>query len=1060
MFGKEKMSIENVDFDEAKQSQLPAVELLCKLGYEYISRKQALELRGGDDSKYLLGEVLRRSLMRINSYDYAGEDRKFSQVDIDTVADELENHELNGIIDTSKEITDKIMPKLGGTSIEISYDGTRESRSVRFFDFDNIKNNEFHVTVEYRVAAKGVIRPDIVCFVNGIPLVIIENKKSSVGYQEAIKQLARYQENQFAPKLFIYAQLLLAMDSVNAVYGTSGTPAKFFTSWREKGLSDEEYRQSLNRILSKEINPDVWNNIIGDLNSCSDYNQNTGRPIKDQDLVIYGLLRPERLFDIMREFVFYDGVYKKVARYQQYFAVKKILDAVKIVNGDRRKGGIIWHTQGSGKSLTMVMLVRALIDDESIISPRVLIVTDRIDLDKQIKETFNNGGLKKEIIQMKSGQDLLDNLSNKNPAVLTTLVHKFESAGKKKTNFVDNDKNIFVLIDEAHRSQGGEANMEMLKCLPNACVIGFTGTPHLKKDKSRKKFGDFIDRYTIDDALKDKIILPLLYEPRFVDVYQDKEQVDKGFGRVEESTDSEMIERAKKKMNKKILAANPSVIEEICDDVKRDFVKNFQNTGLKAQLVAPSKYAGLLMQKYFEKYTNIKTALIISDENGEIDEEDFKRKEIVDYLSKVKQNYSSLKSYEESIIDDFVNNPDGTEIIIVVDKLLTGFDAPCNTVLYLAKQLRDHNLLQAIARVNRLHDNPKYPKTTGYIIDYSKNAENIGYAMELFSDFDPDDIKRALMNVDDKIHELGQKHSEVVDLFKGFDGDNQIINLLRQEPKRKMFVEKYNEFLKTYNEVSNLRDFIEKIDANKLDTYKLDLKKFANIKKTAALQYGDMIDLKQYQRELENVLDKNIHARTAEVIGSRVEISNTELMKMEIENIGSDKAKAEAIAAQTKRVINDYKDQDNALYKKFSDLIDAIMKDIKEGRIADIEALNKLRNVSQEAENRQDSSVPNKIAKIRGADVLYRNIKDILPIKDDKKYINVILEIVNIINHSATVDWWKSFESKRQMRSNVDDFLYDFIKENNLAYNNDQIINMADEIVKIAEYNHEYYGRK
>lgn len=1055
------MSIEQVNFDEARQSQLPAVALLLQLGYQYLSRQQALELRGGHENRYLLTDVLKRSLMRINNYEYEGEQRQFSESDIDMIADELENYEFNGIIDTSREISAKIMPKLGGSSIEVSVGGRRESRSIRYFDFDNIDNNEFHVTVEYKLSARGNIRCDIVCFVNGIPLILIENKKSGEGHQKAIYQLRRYQENDFAPKLFIYTQLLLAMDGEHAVYGTAGTPEKFFVAWREKDKSDDELAAEIQKTFRRSIDAESMKQLSADLNCAGPIKQpDAERAIKEQDRAIYGLLRHDRVLDFIKNFVFYDGAQKKVARYQQYFAVNKMLRQVEQIRDGRRQGGVIWHTQGSGKSLTMVMFVRALIEDENIKNPRVLIVTDRIDLDKQIKKTFSNAGLKKDVERMKSGRDLLEHLKNKSPSVLTTLVHKFESAGDKRGSFYDDDPNIFVLIDEVHRSQGGEANMEMLKCLPKACVIGFTGTPLLKKDKTRKQFGEFIDQYTIDDALNDGIVLPLIYEGRYVDLYQDETQVDRWAERAGERMENRAIYRARQKITRKTLATNPARIEEICADVEKHFSKYFQGSGLKAQLVAPSKYAGLLMQQYFERRGTINTALVISDENGEISNEDSKRQEIVTYLQTIKNNYFSLKSYEEQMIDDFVNNPDGVEIVIVVDKLLTGFDAPCNTVLYLAKELRDHNLLQAIARVNRLHENPTAPKTAGYIIDYSENAVNISTAMDLFSRFDPDDVKRTLVSIDDKIHELGQSYAEVCDLFRDMADDHTMIESLRSEPERKKFVEKYNRFMTVYGECVTLRDFVDKIDHEKLRLYKVGLKKFAEIKKTSALQFGDQIDLVQYQRDLEKIMDKYVSAQQAEVLTEQIEITNRELLKQAIDKMDSPKAKAEAIAAQTNRVINEYKKQDEALYMKFSQQLSDIIEAMKAGKLADIEALKQLRLVAEEAERRQDNSLPSAIANQRGADVLYRNARQTLGVDDETLYQQIILELTEVACQTATVDWWRSYESRRQMLERIDDYIYDELKQKRgFDLSNDQIKSMAEDITTIIENNHSLYGQ-
>ena len=490
----------------------------------------------------------------------------------------------------------------------------------------------------------------------------------------------------------------------------------------------------------------------------------------EQDRGVVALFNPSRLLDITKNFILFDAGTKKLSRYPQYFAIQKMLHRISEIETTstgirRRRGGLVWHTQGSGKSLTMVMFVKALIENPTIANPRVIIVTDRRDLDKQIKDTFKNCNLKKEVIQTTSGENLLQLIKDKNLAVITTIIDKFETAATKKAGFVDGDQNIFVLVDEAHRSQGGIANLEMNRIIPNACYIGFTGTPLMKKEKeSWKKFGGYIDKYTIDDALEDHMILPLIYEGRYVDLMQNEEQIDRRVDRVSEDlsqkynvhVDDEYKRLMQKQITADVIKNNPQRIEEIARNIEEHFTKSFQHTGLKAQIVAPSKYSAFLFQRYFQAHGVIQTAVVISDEHDDGDETDTHKQEVIAYLNSVRANHSSVSKYEKDVIDSFKYNDGGVEIIIVVDKLLTGFDAPPNTVLYLAKDLRDHNLLQAIARVNRLYENKKLPKTAGYIIDYSENAKNIDTAMKLFGSYDTEDVKGTLIDVGRKSKSLSR----------------------------------------------------------------------------------------------------------------------------------------------------------------------------------------------------------------------------------------------------------------------------------------------------------------
>lgn len=1052
--------MENVNFDEAKQSQLPAVELLLKLGYKYLSRKEALELRGGDDSKYLLGEVLRRSLARLNFYEHAGQRHQFSAADLAKVAENLESIRLDGLIDTAREVSGIIMPTLGGSAITVFHDGRHESKSIRYFDFEHPENNEFHVTVEYKVTGKESIRCDIAVFVNGIPLALIENKRSSVGYQKAVHQQLRYQKPEYAPKLFVFAQLLMAMDGEHAVYGTAGTPEEFYAGWREKDTDERWLHEQIAQALARPVEPAECNQLLEDLNGpTSTVHLGETRQVKPQDVAVYGMLRPDRLLPLVKHFVFYDGPHKKVARYQQYFAITKMLNRVEehedTPTGRRRKGGIVWHTQGSGKSLTMVMFVRALIEHPRIINPRVLVVTDRIDLDKQIKRTFIQGGLKKDVLQMTSGLDLLRHIRDQNTNVLTSLVQKFDSAGKKRGHLVDPDSNIFVLIDEAHRSQAGDANAEMMRVIPNACFIAFTGTPLLRKEKSQHKFGDFIDRYTIDDALADKVVLPLIYEGRYVALAQNAPEVDRLTDRVSEDLSAQQRYLLQKRVERNTLKENPSGVEEICADVERHFGQRFQNTGLKGQVVAHSKQVALQMQRYFEQRGKVKTALILSDENGEIAEEDLKKQEVADYLKKIKAKYVSLKSYEYMMIEDFTHNPEGIELLIVVDKLLTGFDAPCNTVMYLAKELHDHNLLQAIARVNRLFDNPDYPKTAGYIIDYSENAANIHHAMELFGNYDPDDVKSTLVDVDQKIHELQQGYAALLDEFRGVPNDDHAyIEHLRDDPTRRIFKDRYNELLRLYEECMNLREFAVRVDGNELCHYREDLKKFANLKKTAELMYGEQVDLRKYEREIGRILDRHVTAQPAQVLTEQIEVTDRVQLQAAIEELTDTKSKAEAIAAQTRRRITERQDQDEVLYRKFSERIDEILRAMHDKKMADIEALKQLRLLDDEVEHKRDHDLPEPVQATSGADILYRNVREELDVSEPI-YQLVAVDLAKVVHKCATVDWWRNFEAKRRMRSELDDYLYDHVvQELGIEMGYEQLERIIERVMTLAEHNH------
>jgi type I restriction enzyme R subunit len=1063
------MSLNQVNFDEARQSQLPFIELLLNMGYTYVDAVEALRQRGGDTSNFILADIASAKLMEINGYEIDGSEYKFSEKDVRDAIDELEHIQYEGLIDTAQKIYNTIMPTSGGKTIKVNHGGKKVSKNFKFIDFENPLNNAFHVTAEFPASGKQPIRPDIVCFVNGIPFAVIENKKSGVDVKEAINQMNRNQGPEFCPKLYTYTQLLVATNGKDLQYGTTGTPNKFYAVWKEKGTSEEDQNEKIAKLIQKPIKADAFEKVLQDLNGYTDgHKQRTDRLPTEQDRGVFSLFETKRLLDLTKNYILFDAGVKKLSRYQQYFAIHKMLKRVEEEETTeqgitRRKGGLVWHTQGSGKSLTMVMFVKALIEDPHILNPRVIIVTDRRDLDKQIKDTFKNCNLKKEVIQATSGQNLIDLIKEKDLSVITTLVQKFESAAKKSAGFVDTDENIFVLIDEAHRSQNGVANFEMGRLIPNACYIGFTGTPLMKDEKeSWRKFGGYIDKYTIDDALSDNIILPLIYEGRYVDLIQNAEQIDRRVERITEGLNEKQKKELQKFAGSKLIKSNPNRIVEIAIDIEKHFISNFQGTGLKAQLVAPSKYSAVLFQKTFEASGKIRTAVVISDEHEDGDEDNVHKKEVVGYLDGVRKNHSSVDKYEKDVVESFKYNDEGIEIIIVVDKLLTGFDAPRNTVLYLAKDLRDHNLLQAIARVNRLFENKKEkPKTAGYIMDYSENAKNIDTAMKLFGNYDENDVKGTLIDVAEKIQELEQSYSLVHDLFnsiKGSSDDEVYLQFLSDQPKRETFYKTLNAFIKNLSECFVLQDFVHEF--KHLDVYKRELKKFVELRKSASLQYADRVDLLEYKQSLINILDKYVDARGVELLTKQVNITDRKLFEEAIENLGSDKSKAEAIAAQTQKTITEKLDTDPEFYEKFSKKISEILEKMRQGKLADVEALKQMKLIQDDVVNKKDDELPEKIGVQKGSDVFYRNLKsefETLNLSEDV-YISIVLDIFMIIKNEAIVDWYKNMDVKRKMRNSIDDYLYDTVKgEKGVDIDNDHIKAVIDTAMQLAENNFDLF---
>ena len=1021
------------DFDEASSSQIPALLELVNLGYTYLSRVEVAKLRDGS-SQYILRKIAFAALRKINE----------PHISDKSINDELFKAEQQidmgaGVFKASEEIYSLL---LAGCGVSELIDGRRTSPQMKFIDWRNPANNTFHVCAEFELSEGADRRPDIVVFVNGIPFAVIENKKSSVKVAEAVAQMVRNQGRTEIPKFFIFPQLLIATNGRELKYGTMLTPSRFYSHWKEKDTNPAAFDTEVSTIINKPVKPETVEQIAQDL-IRADYRQNE-RTVTEQDRGIYSLLRPERMLDLVRNFILYDKGIKKVARYQQYFAIRKTMDRLKTFDEyGRRRGGLIWHTQGSGKSLTMVMLVKCLIDDPEIILPRVLVVTDRRDLDRQIADTFAACNIKKDVKKTTSSGELLQLIREKDQRVITALIHKFE-AGRAARDFVDNDPNVFVLIDEAHRSQAGQANTELNLVLPKACQIGFTGTPLMKKEKSSAaKFGGIIDAYTISEAEADGVVLPLIYQPRYVELSVQQKLLDQFYDTITKDLSEEQKKDLQQKFNSsQIIEETSQRIETIALDILGHYTR-FADTGLKAQVVAPSKYAAVMFQKAFSMQDQVQTDVIIS-ESADKEEDDQlaeHKREVVKFLADEKHRYgSSLLKREKDLIDDFRDNPDGVRMLIVVDKLLTGFDAPRNTFLYLAKQLKDHNLLQAIARVNRLFDGDegKEAKVNGFVIDYSKNAKNLRDAMELFSNYDPEDIERALLNTDEKIAGLERIYQELHGIFNSVrnkqDTEEYIRILEGDIETREHFYELVDEFTRQFSTCQMLYDFTQKFDEEKLRRFALDLKRFIELKKIQKIKNAETVDFSKYEDQIRRILDKYVSADYVTELAEPICVSESAEFNAYIDKAErglSDKSKAEAIAAQTERTIKENYSKDPEFYRHFSEKISRLIAELRSAKEEDVKALlGEVRQVQGQVVDYEDSDIPAPLKERKVLHPYFRNLKKRLaehPLTGEQ-LCSVVETIYQLIDKHKIVDWDSDIEVERRVRMEIEDYLFDTVK--------------------------------
>jgi type I restriction enzyme, R subunit len=1068
------MQDQDLQHTEKPLSQIPALQLLINLGCTYLTPAQTRTQRYNKTNHVLLEPILTAQLKTLNQIQTKGRTYSFSEENIQTAIQKLKNIRYNGLLNTNEAIYDFLTL---GTSLEQTIDGNTKSYSLRYIDWQTPTNNVYHVTAEFPVECTRSTTtkyPDIVLFINGIPFAAIECKAPNKEIDEAISDLINKQHDDAIPKLFTYTQLLLATNKNTTRYATTGTRRKFWATWHEELDTDSDLSTLINQPLTPDQTENLFQTPFADHREHFDNLVAGGdRQITAQDRAIYSLLRPDRLLELTYQFTIFDSGERKLARYQQYFTVQSLLQRVKPLDShDRRQGGVIWHTQGSGKSLTMVMMAKALILDPAIPNPRIVIVTDRIDLDTQIKKTFTSCGFKP--IQATSGRHLISLIEDETVSVVTTLINKF-SAALNIRKVINDSPNIFILVDESHRSQSGNFHPKMRQVFPKGCYLGFTGTPLLKKEKNTfQKFGGMIgEPYTIRRAVKDQAVVPLLYEGRHSEQEVNSKAIDTWFDRLCHGlTDEQKADLKHKFSSARQLNASEQTIYCRAFDISEHYRQFHQGTGLKAQLVASRKSAAIKYKKFLDDIGHVTSEVIISpptipeatEEVGETPTE-----EVQAFWDKMMQRYGSEKEYNKRITDGFKYG-DSPEILIVVDKLLTGFDAPRNTVLYIAKSIREHNLLQAIARVNRLYENESTGanKDYGYIIDYEGLLGELDTALNTYdalAGFDAADLEGTLTDIREELKQLPQRNANLWDIFKSLPNtaDEEAYELLLGDQSiRDNFYECLTQYGKTLAIALSSEHFLTETPDETIRRYQNDLKRFQNLKVSVKKRYQESIDYKDLQPKIQKLLDTYISASEVTQIVPPVNLFDEAAMETAIAQQKTSAGKADLIASAAKRTITEKMDENPAFYKPISELIQKAIDDFRAKRISDAQYLQKAYEHYQTVTRPPTEDLPPEIAanpdlfaffsmikpfiKTFTSDVLekqasiaaepeaiYRSGDIIEPPADDPSRLTQIAAesaqaIYEIIREKVIVDWQNNDNVQKAIKNAIDDYLYDWVK--------------------------------
>ncbi len=987
-----------------RASQNRVIQLFQKeLGYSYLGdwedevRTQAIE-----------EEILKNYLLS----------KGYSALQIQKAVDKLvkaATNLSNGLYEANKEVY-----QLLRYGVNVKEETGQAKETVWLIDWKEIKNNQFAIAEEVTVQGKQRKRPDIVIYVNGIALGVIELKRSKVGVEHGIRQNLDNQKDAFIPKFFTTMQFVLAGNDTQGIrYGTIETPEKYFLTWKEETDKTFDY------LLDKHI---------------------------------YLLCEKKRFLDLVYNFIVFDKGFKKLCRPNQYFGIKSAQNNVRT-----RQGGILWHTQGSGKSLTMVWLTKWI--RENVKDSRVLIITDREELDDQIEKLFI--GVDEKIYRTQSGRDLISTLNQKTEMLICSLVHKFGRTSEEgdfdtflkelKESLGSDFKakgDIYVFVDECHRTQSGKLHTAMKTILPEALFIGFTGTPLLKKDKQKsiEIFGPYIGNpYKFDEAVEDGVVLDLLYEARDVEQFvTDQQSIDDWFdAETNGLTDVAKIELKRRWGTMQKVLGSKSRLQKIVFDIIKDFrTKPRLRTGEgNAMLVSGSVFQAC---KYYELFQNnhFKECAIITSyqpHHGDIKGEETGEANPTDKLLKhaiysKMLNGKSTEDFEAEVKEKFIKEPSKMKLLIVVDKLLTGFDAPSATYLYIDKSMQDHGLFQAICRVNRVHSEGK---EYGYIIDYKDLFKSLqksisDYTSQAFDNYDEEDVKgllkdrytesrgrletaiEALIAMCDPVHPKDEPH-----FIKFFCGDTENPNDIKDtEEKRQSLYKAVVKLIRAYADVANE---MHKMGYSEAEASKIkgQVQYYADLRETIKQASGDYLDFKRFEPGMRQLMDMYLDANSSKKISNFENKSLVDLIVKlgdDLSETADDKKKskqtavAETIENNVRKVITEESKANPKYYDKMSKLLDELIQQRKQETIDYQNYLEQIKALANKVSNPSNyASYPASI-NTKAKQALYDNLEN---------DVSLVMEIDEAIQYNKLDNWRDGGIKEKKLRIAVSKIVED-----------------------------------
>ena len=975
--------------DEFNKVELPAIEQLKKLNWKYVEGNK-LSPDESDERKsfkhFVLKKKLSQSIKKINPW--------ISDDNLKTVVRSLTTIENLSLIEANKKNYNSLIKYI---TVEQNIDGRRQNRTVKIIDFDNIENNDFIVTNQFKVAGlKENIVPDIILFVNGLPLAVIECKSPYITnpMEAGINQLFRYcntrrpDEKEGAEKLFHYNQIIVSTHNKHARLGTITSRYEHYLEWK-----------------------DVYPRKIEDYNNKS-----------SQEILIDGIFNHQNFLDIIQNFIVFEvesgKLIKKITRYQQFRAVHKTINNIKTGKSKKEKGGVIWHTQGSGKSLSMVFLAAKLRRDEELKKLKLLFLTDRKQLDSQLTATFE-GTQDETVIHVDSIRDLRQKLSTNASDLITSTIQKFQEIEVDDGVLNDSEK-IIVLIDEAHRTQYGTFGLVLNTALPNAPKIAFTGTPLLKSQKTKSEFGDYIDTYTIEQAVEDGATLQILYEGRKANTYIEGSSLDNLFDEYfSDKTDEEKKEIKRKYGTERAVLEAPKRIRWICVDLVKHYREKIEPNGFKAMIVTSSRYAATLYKKALDGLNAPGSAVVISGDHNDTQE---------------MKKYTDPNDHKQ-IIKEFVEK-DLTDskysFIIVKDMLLTGFDAPICQVMYLDRKIVDHGLLQAIARVNRT----KKGKQRGYVVDYYGLAN---YLKEALEEFTTEDVQGALKDLKEEIPKLEKAHLQTLKFFKGKNLDNleECILALEKEDVR-------HEFEISFKKFTKLMDVVLPDPA--AGEFLKDLRLLGKIALGARNTYRDeQLNILDAGEKVKKLIEDHISATNVDLLIPPINLLDPRFEE-HVKQGTSSKMRATEIKNTIKHHIHIKLDDDPAYYRKLSERLEEIIQEHSDRWDELVQQLFKFRD-----EMRKEPTPPQGITSAERPfynlciEVMLNHADEDNAHQEAKKFSIKIIKFLN--EASQIVDFFNKSDEIRRLKREIKNTLME------MPHANEELLNeVTDNFMDLARH--------